>query len=541
MYIFTAVIVAIAAAVVVGMVNQTAIVHRLPELGLLHAVGQEKRRLVRCLVLEMGVIVCVGWGTGLLLSIMLSLLLNTTPFAGGGPVIDLASSVPFLFTLPIPLAVAGWVGISVNRVLNRLDAIAIVERGKLSMEETSSTKRKATHSALNPLSSWKFYLRHRRRSLALLLSTGLMVLGVSFPAFITTMMMDATWPLLISYSSHASIISPAPTYQAMDPAVLAQIRAHPGVARVIPVRVLSLMTDAIPYKTPLPIYAVREGDLQTLLDLYGLRVVEGELIRPRSDQIVLTRALARNRGLGVGDAIGQPVNKLDSMPTTMTVVGLLDSAAPGLAEREGYHIPLAQRWAGFASYEFVEDHEQYTAAPIHALVIPVEGHTLEVETWLEESIASPQVTVETFGTRYRYVQDFLRIAMPLLAIIESILAVVAAVALAILNYIFVTQRQDEFGILHAVGHSRTGLIARTLRESIGITGAAWLIGAVCCLALVFGAQAVVYVPKGMSLDLADVVPWLFTLPIPLAIVVSSVGTIGWMLKRLDPVAIIERR
>jgi hypothetical protein len=85
------------------------------------------------------------------------------------------------------------------------------------------------------------------------------------------------------------------------------------------------------------------------------------------------------------------------------------------------------------------------------------------------------------------------------------------------------------------------LIARTLRESIGITGAAWLIGAVCCLALVFGAQAVVYVPKGMSLDLADVVPWLFTLPIPLAIVVSSVGTIGWMLKRLDPVAIIERR
>ena len=550
MYILADGVVAVAAALVVGMVNQIAIAHRLPELGLLHAMGHEKRRLVRRLVLEMGAIVCVGWGSGLLLSVTLSLLLNTTPFAGGGPAIDLASPVPFLFTLPIPFAAVSWVGISVNRVLNRLDTIAIVERGKLSMEETNSNplrsaagagRQRAAHSALSPLSSWMFYLRHRRQGLALLLSTGLMVLGVAFPSFVSTMMTDATWPLLISYSSHASIVSPAPTYQAVDPAVLAQIRAHPGVAHVIPVRVLSMMVNAIPAESPLPVYAVREGDMQTLLDLYGLHVGEGEMVRPRSGQIVLTHALAQNRGLGVGDAVGRPIHKMDSMPTALTIVGLLDSTAPGLAERKGYHVPTALRWVGFASYEFVEDHEQYSAAPMQSLVIPVEGHAAEVETWLEESIASPQVAVETFGTRYRYVQEFLRIALPLLAITESILAVVAAVALAILNYIFVTQRQDEFGILHAVGHSRVRLIARTLRESAGIAGVAWLIGAACCLVLVLGAQAIVYAPKGMSLDLANAVPWLFTLPIPLAVAAASAGTIGWTLSRLDPVAIIERR
>ncbi len=541
MYTFADVIVAIAAALVVGMVNQTAIAHRLPELGLLHAVGHEKRRLIRRLVLEMGVIVCIGWGSGLLLSVALSLVLNTTPFAGGGPAIDLASPVPFLFTLPIPLAVVSWVGISVSQVLNRLDTIAIIERGKLSMEETNSKTQQVAHSALSPLSSRIFYLRHRRQGLALLLSTGLMVLGVSFPAFVATMMTDATWPTLISYSSHASIVSPAPTYQAVDPTVLAQIRAHPGVAHVIPVRVLSMVADAIPYKSPLPIYAVREEDMQTLLDLYGLHVGEGELVRPHSGQIMLTRALAWNRGLGVGDAVGRPVNKMDSMPTALTIVGLLDSATPGLVERKGYHVPTAPRWVGFASYEFVEDHEQYSAAPMHTLVIPVEGHAAEVETWLEESIASPRVAVETFGTRYRYVQEFLRLAMPLLAIMESIVAVVAAVALAVLNYIFVTQRQDEFGILHAVGHSRAGLIARTLRESAGIVGVAWLMGAAFCLALVLGTQAIVYAPKGMSLDPTNTIPWLFTLPIPLAVLAASAGTIAWTLSRLDPVSIIERR
>jgi ABC-type lipoprotein release transport system permease subunit len=302
-----------------------------------------------------------------------------------------------------------------------------------------------------------------------------------------------------------------------------------------------MVADAIPYQSPLPVYAVREEDMQTLLDLYGLHVGEGQMVRPRSGQIVLTRALARNRGLNVGDMVGRPVNKMDSMPTALTVVGLLDSATPGLAERKGYHVPTAPRWVAFASYEFVEDHEQYSAAPMHTLVIPAEGHAAEVEAWLETSIASPRVAVETFGTRYRYVQEFLRLAMPLLAIMESIVAVVAAVALAILNYIFVTQRQDEFGILYAVGHSRAKLIIRTLRESAGVTGAAWLIGAACCLALVLGTQTIVYAPKGMSLDPANIIPWLFTLPIPMAVLAASAGTIAWTLSRLDPVSIIERR
>jgi ABC-type lipoprotein release transport system permease subunit len=457
------------------------------------------------------------------------------------PVIDLASPAPFLFTLPIPFAVVAWVSVSVRRVLGQMDTIAIVERGKLSMEEDGEKRENASRSTPSPLSSWVFYLRHRRRGLALLISTGLMVLGVAFPPFIATMIFDSVWPLQISYSSHAGIVSPAPTYQAVDPAVLAQIRAHPGVAHVISVRVLSMVANAIPAEAPLPVYAVREGDMQTLLDVYGLHVGEGELVRPRSGQIVLTRALAQNRGLSVGDAVGRPVNEMDGMPTALTIVGLLDPAAPGLAEREGYPIPTAPRWAGFASYEFVEDHERYSAAPMHTLVVPVEGHAAEVEGWLEESIASPQVTVETFGTHYRYVRNALRVSMRFLAFTESLLAVVAAVALAIMNYVFVTQRRDEFGILYAVGHGRAGLIVRTVRESVGVAGAAWLFGAACCVALLLGAHTIVYAPRGMTLDLTNTVPWLFTLPIPLAVVVASAGTIAWALSRLDPVAVVERR
>jgi len=199
------------------------------------------------------------------------------------------------------------------------------------------------------------------------------------------------------------------------------------------------------------------------------------------------------------------------------------------------------RWAGFASYEYVDGHERYAGAPTHLLVVPVEGHEAEMEIWLEETIASPRVRIETLGSSYRFWQTNARTAQATIAIGSAILSAVAGLGLAIMNYIFVTQRRDEFGALHAMGHSRATLIARTLRESVSIAVVAWLVGAAVCIAGMFYAQATLYTPLGMSLDWTNLAPWLHTLFIPLAVVVASAGTIAWTLSRLDPVSIIERR
>jgi hypothetical protein len=61
-----------------------------------------------------------------------------------------------------------------------------------------------------------------------------------------------------------------------------------------------------------------------------------------------------------------------------------------------------------------------------------------------------------------------------------------------------------------------------------------MVGLIC-------AQVSVYGPRGLSLDFLNPVPWLFTLPIPLVVVIAGTGTISRMLSRLDPVSIIERR
>jgi ABC-type antimicrobial peptide transport system permease subunit len=127
------------------------------------------------------------------------------------------------------------------------------------------------------------------------------------------------------------------------------------------------------------------------------------------------------------------------------------------------------------------------------------------------------------------------------ALLECMIAAVAAIALATLNHIFFTKRKEEFGILNAIGRSRRWLVLRTMKETGGVVGAAWAIGAVLCGIGLLGMQSLVYAPRGLTLDFLSLAPWLLTIPVPLAVALASLGTIGWMLSRLDPVAIIERR
>jgi len=118
---------------------------------------------------------------------------------------------------------------------------------------------------------------------------------------------------------------------------------------------------------------------------------------------------------------------------------------------------------------------------------------------------------------------------------------VAAIALATLNHIFFTQRKEEFGILNAIGRSRRWLVLRTMKETGSVVGVAWAIGAVLCGIGLLGMQSLVYASRGLTLGFFKPAPWLLTIPVPLAVALASVGTIGWMLSRLDPVAVIERR
>ena len=92
-----------------------------------------------------------------------------------------------------------------------------------------------------------------------------------------------------------------------------------------------------------------------------------------------------------------------------------------------------------------------------------------------------------------------------------------------------------------MARSRPWLVLRAVKESMSMVGLAWLIGAVICFGGLILAQIIFYASEGVSVDFFNPVPWLFTLPIPLTVIVVSASVIARTLSKLDPVSIIERR
>jgi hypothetical protein len=320
----------------------------------------------------------------------------------------------------------------------------------------------------------------------------------------------------------------------LDTTVIAQIRAHPAVEHTIPVYVLTPIEIAIPpmmIDYPVEAYGVTAEDMAYLMELYGLELAEGHLPRPNTNDIVIPWTVAQNRDIQVGDVIGSRDHPVypgaPKLPSELVVSGIL--------------APDEDSWLSFLSLEFVNAYQDYWRGDLSLIVVPKAGQRAALDGWLENEIDGERRTVFTYGKQEAWWQDQANTILFTTLLMESIVALVAALALVGLNYIFVTQRRSEFGVLNALGFGHLRLVWRVVRETLFTTGAAWLAGLLGCAVILLGMQQAVYAPVGLGIDFFNPTPWLFTLPVPVAVLAVSAGAVIWALSRLDPVAVIERR
>jgi ABC-type antimicrobial peptide transport system permease subunit len=269
-----------------------------------------------------------------------------------------------------------------------------------------------------------------------------------------------------------------------------------------------------------------------LVNLYQLKLSSGHLPRPNTNDIVIPWAVAKNRNIKVGDVIGDPTHPVypgaPSLPVEVVVSGIFAPAKTFADET----------WLSFMSLEYVN---QYRESDLSFIVVPRAGQKAALDAWLEGQIAGENRIVLTYGNQQAALQKEMGSMLFTFSLMEIVIALVAALALAGLNYIFVTQRQAEFGVLNALGFDRPRLVGRIIRETFFTTGTAWLVSMVGCILIVFVLQQGLFTSIGLRLNFFNPIPWLFTLPIPAAVLTVSAVTTVWMLSRLDPVAIIERR
>jgi len=415
--------------------------------------------------------------------------------------------------------------------------VAIVERGELSLEEARSgrTAHVRTGSLAHPLASMTFYRRHKGQAAVLIGAMALMIVGTAIFIFGLETFDDARQPLL-NHLRQVSLVSPKS--QPLETTMIAQIRAHPAVERAIPITVFSpfgILMPPIAPNYPLEAYSVTAEDMAYLAKLYGLEIAEGHLPRPNTNDIVIPWTVAQNRGVRVGDVIGDRAHPIypdaPTLPSKLVVSGIL---APAQNSTDDI-------WLSFISREFAEKYPGSWKTDLSLIVVPKAGQKAALDAWLESQMDGDRYLVFTYSNQQALFQRQASTLLFSLTLVESIIALVAALALTGLNTIFITQRQAEFGVLSALGFGRLQLVGRIMRETLFTTGAAWLVTVLGCAVILIGFQYGVFAPAGVKFDFFNLTPWFYTLPVPVAVLVVSAGAIAWMLSRLDAVAIIERR
>ncbi|MDY7078990.1 MAG: ABC transporter permease [Chloroflexota bacterium] len=532
------IIVTIVITLVIGVVNRIALIRRLPEFGLLHAAGYSKKWLTRRLTWETGALAAAGWVLGIGLSWLSLYVVKLAVFAPRGHDLTVIAWTPAVLAIPIPLSVIGFTRFSVGRVFSRLDAVAVVERGELSLEQNQRRAATAASSSPKPLASLTFYRRHKQRAVLLTGVMALMIMAVVLVIFLFSATHDAQRAAL-GYLSRMSRLSPLPGWP-LDPAMVAQIRTHPAVERIIPVAPrYAMLTVFVPplgetsVASPFGVYA---EDMAYLVELYDLTLKEGRLPRPRTNEMVIPEAVAQNRDLQIGDVIGDPnypaYPGAFALDAQFVVSGIF---AKSTASKE-------ENWLGFVSLEFLESHEAYHIPNVPPLfVVPKVGQKAALDDWLESELDGKRALVYTRRQETARAREKTRSLLVTMLLVESVIAVVAAITLAVLNYIFVSQRQSEFSVLHALGYGRLRLVWHTVRETAFTTGTAWGLSVILCLIGLLYLQFGMFAPLGLRLDFFNLTPWLFTLPIPIAVLAVTSGTVARTLSKLDPVSIIERQ
>jgi ABC-type lipoprotein release transport system permease subunit len=531
-------IVGIAFSLVIVVVNWIAFSRRIPEFGTLHAMGYGKRCLVGRLTLETAALASIGWVIGIGLSWLVLYVFKVALFTPRGHDLSIIQLLSFGFTIPIPTAVAGFTFLSARRILSPLDAVTVIEWAGQNIDGNRKRKMMVTRSSPKPLAPATFYSRHRRRAVLFISAMSLMIVAVVLIIFVLAASFDAKEPGL-GYLSQLSILRSPGVGRSLDPGVVARVRTHPAVERVIPIapryHMLSVYIPPFtaPEASPFGVYA---EDMAYLVELYGLELKEGRLPRPYTNEMVIPETLAQNRALEVGDVVGNPDHPAypgaEALPAEFVISGIITRSA----------IPQEENWLGFVSLEYLEGHEAFHVPDIPALmIVPNPGQKDSLDEWLENELVGEFASVLTHHQELARVRKGALNQMLAIAFLESVVAIVAAISLAVLNYILISERKAEFGVLHALGYGRLQLVWRTIRETLFTTGIAWGFSVLLFLVGLLYLQWGVFKPLGIRLNIFNLTPWLFTLPIPIAVMVATIGTTTGTLTKLDPVSIIERR
>ncbi len=381
--------------------------------------------------------------------------------------------------------------------------------------------------ASRALAARTYFLRNPRRVIPITLVIALVV-ALEIAVITPTNVFEKTAEAYIRPLESLTIVT-ALTRHDIDDDLSRVLDENPHMERRTKAKMLWIDTPAIIGELASPLLALTPDDREDLMRRLGLHLVAGAMPKEGAPGAVLHVDLARARGMSLGDEFGRIVNPDDSTPGRFVLVGLLDGGPRlGIVDFAYASIPdfvLARR-------------------PAFQVVYAKTGEKEESDRYLreakdDEGHALFRVVDEQWARRLT--AKNLRNLPLVIGFITAAAAVIVAFVVMLISVIGFQSRTDEFALFLAVGHRRARLIRKLATETTWTACCGWIGGVLLGLAIVWGYDRLLLRPRALVMEVVDPAPLLYSVLTPVLSALASAAALAARLRRMDPVAVIQRR
>ena len=379
-------------------------------------------------------------------------------------------------------------------------------------------------AVLKPLAASTYLFRNAGKSIPL---TGVIMLAVLLICGIVSLINSIPFSIrtIYMYSRQALAVTPRGD-ASQTPKLVEQVRRESPVPveRIMLARAAGNQVMSIVGKWPFAVVGLKQADMKYWLDRQGVRQIDGRMPKEGAAEALISEPVARNLNLKLGDALLRPDDNEAYSPNPVQVVG----------------IAKTDMWLMMMSYEYIKVNH----FPDVDVMLAFAGNLSDQEKldrWAEEAFKGERAQVFAYHQLEKQTDEMFNILYKILNVVIATLVFVITLMMGMLINIYQSQRLVEFGLLQALGYTKRQLLFRVLRETISVVIFGWLSGVVLAYLLLRLVKAVLMDPKAFALNTLDPTAFLYTDPIPIAILVVATLTVVGRFRRFDPVSIVERR
>ena len=383
---------------------------------------------------------------------------------------------------------------------------------------------------IKPLSAMKYFAENKKKAMVVVITLFFAVFCISFITTIVNSIFESAKDSNIAPLSNFTFIDPPRGQTFLSNEAISEIKGYDTVDKVYPVVSNNTSITTVFGNNSAPvIFSSDETELNEIFKNCKLKMVKGRMPNADSYEIIMHSSMLKNKKLKVGDKFGDEIDSAEWVTGTYTIVGEFEGDSVVALGSKNYYLTSLEKQG--------LDLKDCT---ISALAYPKDNDIEAMNKQLDK-VDKKTAFITSRSTVLKNLNDQLASINSILRLIIFVVTFGMAVCVGTLIYNFYTARNNEFGILYAIGYNKKNVKRLIFKELMIISLIGWAIGYMFSFVCFILVDKWLFAPLGQKMLFFTWSGLVYTFIVPVLVFICAAFPILRSLSKKDLVAIIERR